>query len=96
MRRPSGARRRGRRIRRGSDAIRRRRSSGDAVALSRASLRAEGLRQEKMSAGGVSPSNWRSSSSVKLSLKKSRSSRVMPACESDAFTLRQVVQRAQV
>lgn len=83
-------------MRRGAEAIRRNSSSGDTVALSRASLRAEGLRQEKMSAGGVSPSSARSSSWVKLSLKKSRSSRAMPACESDAFTLRQVVQRAQV
>lgn len=83
-------------MRRGSDAIRRSSSSGDTASLSRASLRAEGLRQEKMSAGEASPRRDRSSSSVKASLKKSRSSRAMPACESDAFTLRQVVQRAQV
>ena len=83
-------------MRRGSEAIRRSSSSGDTASLSKASLRAEGLRQEKMSAGGASPSKAHSSFSVKLSLKKSRSSRAMPACESDAFTLRQVVQRAQV
>ena len=83
-------------MRRGSSTIRPINSSGDAVSLANPSLRADGLRHENISAGGVSPSSSRSSASVKLSLKKSRSFRTTPSCESDAFTLRQVLQRAHV
>ena len=71
-------------------------SSGDTLSWSSFSVLAEGLRQENMSAGGVLPSNFRSSSAENSSLKKSLSSKFTSACESHAFTLRQELHLFQV
>ena len=86
----------GRRISRGCSAMRRISSSGDTSSRLSFSVRAEGLRHENMSVGGVSPSNSRSSSSVNSSLKKSLSSTFTPSRESHAFTLRQELHLFQV
>ena len=56
----------------------------------------EGLLHEKKSAGDWLPISIRNSLSVKGSLKKSRSSRVIPFCKSDAFTVLQVPHRFHV
>src|SRR5581483_11965210 len=74
--------------------IRRIRSSldSDSRFSERPSLRAVGLRQEKMSAAGRSPSSALSCASVKGSLKYSRSTSGTPARETASLAVRQVLQ----
>ena len=82
----------GRLIKLGSSTMRRINSSSDIVPGLKPSLRAVGERHEKNSLAGRPASRPRSSSSVKRSLKYSRSVKLAPLRERASLAFRHVVQ----